>query len=221
MEGGEPTLAMDSLEHIRQCIAYNDCDVQNFYMVTNGKSINIEKVSEWAFYMLQHCSDNEISQIGVSFDQWHRNNLDYKQQQKQDRNFDNLKDKLEEEYEVFDMSGCGDFVNKHSDSSWDYRSLFKQGRAKDFGEKENRIEVFEEQEYDDTICFNETELYLTCSGYIIAGCNWSYHSMDNRKDIRIAHIDDINSKDDLIRAIRDYNKTREEIFHQNVELLTV
>ncbi len=56
----------------------------------------------------------------------------------------------------------------------------------------------------------ENELFLTCSGYIVAGCNWSYQSMDNNKEIQICHINDIYCSDDLIAAIKNYNKKREE-----------
>ena len=34
--GGEPTLAMDTLNYIKKNIGYGQCDVGNFYMVTIG-----------------------------------------------------------------------------------------------------------------------------------------------------------------------------------------
>ena len=66
--GGEPTLSMDSLQQIRHCIIYGNRDVSSFYMVTNGKAINLEAMAEWIYDMHNCCSDNEMSSIGFSFD---------------------------------------------------------------------------------------------------------------------------------------------------------
>ena len=206
ISGGEPTLAMDKLHYIRECIIYGDIDVQNFYMVTNGKSIPINDLAEWVYLMELACSDNEISSVGFSFDRFHVQTLNYAQMVKQENNYNRLKDKLEWEYGVT-QSGCGgDFITKHSDNSWGYDSLISEGRAKEMGVKSTSIDSFEEDNWNDNIQFTETELYLSCSGYIVAGCNWSYKSVDNKKDIRICHIDDINCREDLIEAIRVYNK---------------
>jgi len=206
--GGEPTLAMESLEYLRQRIIYGNCSVYNFYMVTNGKAINVEKVAEWTYQMYNACSDNEISGVAFSFDQFHTNTFNWAQLEKQKRNYHNLKEVVEYDYGLPSSGNSAEIVKKHTDGSWRY--LIKEGRAKDFGVRECRTEVFDEYEDNNNICFPDAVLYLSCSGYIIAGCDWSYHSMDNRKDIQIAHIDDINCQDDLIEAIRRYNKTREE-----------
>jgi MoaA/NifB/PqqE/SkfB family radical SAM enzyme len=210
--GGEPTLAMDSLEQIKHCAQYGNCDVGDFYMVTNGKAINVERLAEWANGMRFACHNNELSSIAFSFDQFHTQTFLWKQAEKQKRNFERLQRIMEEEYGLYD-EGCGHFIRKHSDSSWGYQSLISEGRAEDFGAKENYLPIFEEYDYcmDDDICFSETELYLSSNGIIVAGCNWSYHSIDNRKDIRICHIDDIYSTDDLIEAIRAYNKKMEKV----------
>jgi len=211
--GGEPTLNMEGLEQIRYCITYENSDIQNFYMVTNGKAINVDKLAEWSYNMLSCCSDNEISRIGFSFDSFHTNNLNYRQLEKQKRNFHNLQEKLQYEYGIYETPCGGDFVCKHSNDSLGYHNLLKQGRAKDFGSRESKKEVFEIEFYDeekDSIHCNENILYLTCSGYIIAGCDWSYNSMDNRKDLQICHIDNINCSDELVEAIKKYNNKTEK-----------
>jgi len=213
MSGGEPTLAMDSLEQVKHCVTYGNCNVNNFYMVTNGKSINVEGLAFWANGMRNACDDNEISAIAFSFDQWHKKTLDWKQEEKQNRNYYNLKEKMEYDYGVTD-NGCGDFVCKHSDEKWSNNTLISEGRAIDIGARKKDVEYFGIDDWDgtgDTICVNDTELYLTCSGYLVVGCDWSYHSMDNRKDIRVAHIDDINCTDDLIEAIKTHNKKEEYV----------
>ncbi len=208
--GGEPTLNMEALEQIRTCIIYGNADVNNFYMVTNGKSINIDSIAELAYKMTLCCSDNEMSQICFSFDSYHQYELNDKQIDKKQRNYYDLKEKMEYEYGIVDNGGEG-IVSKHSDKSWDHRDWIAEGRAKDFGAKDNDINIFEIDKYgEEHININETTLYLSCSGYIVAGCNWSYNTIDKNKDIRIAHIDEINSTDDLINAIKKYNKTAEK-----------
>jgi hypothetical protein len=209
ISGGEPTLAMETLEYIRQCIIYSNCGVGNFYMVTNGKSIHVDEVAEWAYLMLQACDDNEFSTIGFSFDQFHGNFLNSDQVDKRRRNFYNLQEKLENDYGVYDIPCGGSFITKHSDENWTYSSLISEGRAKDFGSRKINIYGFEEDSYldDDDIRISDNEVYLSSTGFIVAGCDWSFNSIDKRKDIRIAHIDDIHCTDDLIEAIRAYNKT--------------
>jgi organic radical activating enzyme len=206
--GGEPTLAMDTLEYIEQAIRYGYCDVSSFYIVTNGKSINVERLAKWAYDMRDVCYDNEMSSVNFSFDDFHLHTFNNKQLEKQRRNCYKLQEILDEEYGIYEEEN---FVSKHSNSDWGYSSLLKEGRAKDFGSRDNNVQFFEEYETETSIDFSETELYLTCSGYLIAGCNWSYHSMDSRKDIQIAHIDDIRCQDDLIEAIKTYNKKHQEV----------
>ena len=208
--GGEPTLAFDSLEQIRNCVIYGNCDVNSFYMVTNGKAINVEKLAQWAWKMTNCCSDNEMSGIGFSFDDFHTDTLQHRQEAKRYRNFHRLQELLDYDYGIFDAGAGVNFTRKHSTDNWRADSLIREGRAKDWGGRDNDKYYFLEDSYDDNIIFGETELYLSCSGYIVSGCNWSYHTIDNRKDIRICHIDDINCQDDLIEAIRVYNK--EQVF---------
>ena len=205
--GGEPTLAMDSLEQIKHRIQYESCDVGSFYMVTNGKSINVERLAEWTADMKFVCSDNDISSIGFSFDQFHTSTFNWKQLQKQKRNYVALQEILEEEYGI-DNSANHSFVYKHSDEKWTYDRLLQQGRAEDFGSIEPTKELFEIDNDDDDnyFCVNDGILYLSCNGYIVAGCNWSYNTIDNDESIRIAHIDDLHCTDDLIEAIKAYNK---------------
>ncbi len=206
ISGGEPTLVMNALDQIRHCTIYGNCNVNSFYMVTNGKSINVAKVAAWAAAMYSACRDNEISGIGFSFDQWHTEYFNWNQLKKQERNYHELKETLNEDYGIGERDCGGDFVQKHSTKSWNYNHLIKEGRAKNCGVRDNSVYFFEEEEWEDTLYFNGTDLYLSSNGNIVAGCDWSYHSTDTRKDIRIAHIDDINCTDDLIAAIREYNK---------------
>lgn len=208
--GGEPTLAMETLEYIRQRIAYGSCDVGNFYLVTNGKAINVDKLAELFYGIYNVCSDNEMSQIGFSFDQFHLETFNWAQKEKQERNFQRLKDKMLYEYGLEANLGDCDIVTKHSDNTWSYKGLFKEGRGREMGTRDAPVYSFEEDEYGDIIQFNETELYLSCTGHLIAGCNWSYHSADTRNDIQIAHIDEIHCQDDLIEAIRAYNRNKQD-----------
>ncbi len=220
--GGEPTLAIDSLKQISHCINYGRADVGSFYMVTNGKAIHVDDVAKWIHDMHFACSDNETSGVAFSFDDYHTQTFNYKQLKKQERNFNNLRDKINYEYGI--NSECySDFIIRHSSSS-SYpggRGLLTQGRAKYFGTKDNSIEIFEEDETDDDICFRDTELYLSANGNIVVACDWSYDSIDNNKDIRIGHIDDITCRMDLIEAIKAYNMRRKAIEIDEKELAGV
>ncbi len=211
--GGEPTLAMDSLEQIKHCAMYGSCDVNSFYMVTNGKAINVEALAQWAYGMKFACTDNEISRIGFSFDCFHTNTFNCKQVEKRRRNYYKLKDVLLCEYGIDEADCGGSFITRHSNQDWGYHSLITQGRAKDFGARDNRVKFFEEDTYtyenEEYIRFIDTSLYLSSNGYLIAGCDWSYHNIDHNEQIRIAHIDDITCRDDLINAILLYNKKQE------------
>lgn len=209
--GGEPTLAQDALNQIQHCITYGNCDVGNFYMVTNGKAINAETVAAWAYDMDRVCSDNDISGIAFSFDNFHTRTFNCQQEDKQTRNYRKLQEIMEYEYGLDE-----DFVRKHTDKSFDYNRLVSEGRAEDFGSRGVNKDFFVEDDYDDNdddnddVNFSEGVLYLSSNGNIIAGCDWSYHNIDNRKDIFIAHIDDIHCTDDLIEAIRAYSKRTED-----------
>ncbi len=209
--GGEPTLAMDTLEYIRQCVIYGNCDIGNFFMVTNGKSINVAELADYFARMHMICDDNEISGVPFSFDPYHTETFTWAQKEKRDRNYEKLKETLEYEYGLGENSSGKDYVWKHSNEEMSTRNLKSEGRAKEFGYSDTPVYTFEEDEYGDTVSFNETELYLSSTGQIVAGCNWSYHNIDHKKEIQIAHIDDLNCTDDLIAAIREYNKKNEEV----------
>lgn len=212
--GGEPTLAMEILEHISNCAKYGSCDVGSFFMVTNGKSINVDNVAEWVYGMRAACSDNEVSMIGFSFDQWHKDTFTNQQLSKQRRNFYNLREKLEWDYGINEADCGGDFVVEHSNDKWGYESILQEGRGKDWGMKSTTMEDFDFEDYDgtiDTLSITEGALYLTCSGWIIAGCDWSYQTMDNDKRVQIAHIDNITCRDDLIEAIKAYQEKIEKV----------
>ncbi len=208
--GGEPTLAMDTLEYIRKCLIHGNCDIENFFMVTNGKSINVEELADYFYRMHMICGDNEVSAIGFSFDSFHTETFNWAQKEKRDRNYNKLKEILEWEYGLGQDSSGTTIVYKHSDEEMTTRNLKNEGRAKEFGALDTPVYSFEESEYGDTISFSGTELYLACNGNIVSGCDWSYHSIDHRKEIQIAHIDDIYCTDDLILAIKKYNKRIEK-----------
>ena len=216
--GGEPTLAMDALNDIRHCSIYENCSINDFFMVTNGKSINLEKLAEWAYLMHETCHNNELSSVAFSFDNFHSNTLEWKQLQKRNGNYRRLSEIMEMEYGITGNGCGGSFIHKHSTEKMDYNNLLSQGRAKDFGTRENSIETFEIDKYDDCVCVGEGLLYLSANGYIVAGCNWSYRSVDNRKDIRIAHIDDLNSKQDLIDTLKAYNEKHGVVSEELSEL---
>ena len=204
ISGGEPTLAMDALTQIKHCAIYGKADIGNFYMVTNGKAINVSELAEWINYMKYACQDNGLSAVAFSFDMFHTQTFNGKQLAKHQRNYHKLQHVLANEWGIFDEGG-GDFIFKHSDKNLGYHNLLQEGRAKDFGTQKTSVKQLTESTYSDETIDFAGNLYLSANGMIVVGCDWSYDSIDNRQDIRVAHIDDITCQTDLIDALRAYN----------------
>lgn len=151
--GGEPTLNVDAIDYIVESAQRHNVDIGNFYIVTNGESI--PDAFLMALIKLHcYCSDNEISGVKVSGDDFHDEATE--------------KDKL----------SAFSFVEFEKDKSSQY--LVNEGYAYDngLGSTERNIEEFYVD--DDTV---DGTVYLNCKGNIIAGCDWSYDSQDEQDKI--------------------------------------
>ena len=213
LSGGEPTLEMDTLNYIAEYIQHRDVNVENFFIVTNGKNIKTDILAEWIKKMYILCGDNELSGVGFSFDRFHA--LTELQMKKRQNSFYRLSENVE-------YSIGKNIVTKHTGEKFSYHNLLSEGRAKDNGGcRENYISEIETEFYGDIFQISEGTIYLSATGYIINGCDYSFDRIDNDKSIRICHIDEIVTYDDLIFAIKKYNKrfkqgkmslTEEELF---------
>ena len=185
--GGEPTLNLDMIWYFMECCRMLDIEVGNFYIVTNGKSYHkeLEDVCD-ALYNL--CTDNEISGLTVSDDEFHR-------EWQPNRNlFEKTRDRYlygEDVYysEIAKYGGFEEiakpyarFTDKtHKDSQ--FYGIIDMGRASENGIWDRELKVYYpevENNYNDEISVNG-EVYITYNGDYIASCDSSYERMNEFK----------------------------------------
>ena len=186
--GGEPTLNLDMIWYFIECCRMLDIEVGNFYIVTNGKSYHkeLEDVCD-ALYNL--CTDNEISGLTVSDDEFHR-----EWQPNRDL-FEKTRDRYlygEDVYysEIEEYGECEEiakpyarFTDKtHEDGQ--FYGLINMGRASENGIWDRELNVYypkvEKNVYNGDISVNG-EVYITYNGDYIATCDSSYERMNEFK----------------------------------------
>jgi hypothetical protein len=165
--GGEPSLpsGIKVMEETLGICRWKNIEVGNFYVATNGKQYR-RAFCDILYSWYQFCSENEISSVDVSNDQFHDDNM-------------NFFYRLEEYFEY--ECGMEDFIHKRNtigkiDEGF---SLINQGRADGRGMKEIKPEKFKLEEYDyERTRISEGAVYLNCKGNIIRGCDVSYKNQD-------------------------------------------
>lgn len=68
--GGEPTLAIDVIHNLYQELLWRDVDIQNVFLVTNGKRVNRDLLF-WFSQLYSLCSDKDASGFAISNDRYH------------------------------------------------------------------------------------------------------------------------------------------------------
>lgn len=200
--GGEPSLVPEVLKMIRGAVSLRQINVENFYIATNG--ITNDKydhfmIEIFKWWML--CSDNEISSVDISRDQWH-------------------KEVPPVEHHPL---GAFRFTGERSIDSRPPFALINEGRTKrmtnlpikSFGEmtfsrincrrnirsgslirsswKDNGIEH---------IHFDDESVYINVHGDVILGCDFSYKSQDKLK------IGNVHS-DNLVELLESHSELEE------------
>jgi len=170
--GGEPQLVPGIIEKIRYSAMIHDIEINNFYCVTNGL-VNSKKFVEVMQSWWNFCTDNDISMVEISTDTFHQH-----------------QGYLDDDLRLFNL----DFVNKKSKMDRSNKWIINEGRAAEYGIgfRANTADSFYKEEYKDTLQIMDGTLYLNCYGQLINGCDWSYESQRNRKDIQIGNILDPN-----------------------------
>ena len=180
--GGEPTLpsGMKTIYDFMDICNQERVDVGSFYMVTNAK-VWRDDLPPLIERLYNFCSDNEISCIDISCDQYHdriqsrrisfKNELEYI---------------MEYEYGITEIVSCRpEHIN--------YESIIAEGRGVQYGSgkyfeaPEIRIEQWED---DGEYKITESDIYLNCDGNVINGCDWSYESQNDPDNIICAASDD-------------------------------
>lgn len=183
--GGEPSLVPEKIEKIIEAAKRNGTDIENFYIVTNGKQVTD------AFLMAVmrlhcYCSDNEYSGLQYSNDYYHDPIIT-----------DNVK-----RLEVFKFASP-----RNTEDSAPEMGTYEiiEGRAKEngIGVREetgigSRWFDLEDYIYDGDDSIREMHIYLNCKGNIICGCDWSYESQD-RKANKVCHVSKLS-----IEAVKSY-----------------
>ena len=178
--GGEPALVPSIISSILSSAKRLNIDIENFYIATNG-TINSKEFTmvclEWYLY----CSDNEISCVKVSNDEYHTQSMGYDYEiEFNDMYLSALKFVVYEEYK-------------------EGTPFLRQGRWKyTHNGRDNKEYPFEIEE--DTL---DGELYLNVFGQLINGCDWSYKE---QPDHFICDASKITCVDDLIVAVKERNE---------------
>ena len=172
--GGEPSLPSGcaGIERTLDVLNTYDVEVGSFYIATNGKRIG-ERFIQLIRRLYWRCSDNEVSRVDLSNDDWHHDTPHY------------MPDKLE----PLNWELREDLIGHRTPNDRVRRwtpALLRQGRAKDWGEKDysgDEIMWRENDWDDDELEISEGAIYLNCKGNVITGCDFSYKSQDDPANI--------------------------------------
>jgi organic radical activating enzyme len=171
--GGEPALAVDLINYTREACQHYNIEVQNFWMATNGTIISDKffgVIADWISY----CSDNEISGLRVSIDQYHDEiNNCYA--------FEEF-----EEYGIAEETGVKIYVEFQGAPEEQY--LIGEGRASDNYYTTRTIEHGIHLRDDGEI---EGSLYINAKGFVLTTCDISYKTSDMKNsEFVICHCTD-------------------------------
>lgn len=185
--GGEPTLpsGMRVMEDFMEICNRWQVEVGSFYFVTNAKVWRPELPGLIAA-LYEFCEDNEATSIEISTDQFH------------DR-IQNTRNRFrfQLEDELWDYGINHDIVDMRDEIH--YEQLLNEGRAEALNVDNDFVPTELCIESDDgNIRITDGDVYLNCDGNVINGCDWSYESQKNQKNIICSVYD---SFDEAIRKI--------------------
>jgi hypothetical protein len=171
--GGEPTLpsGMKVIRKFMEGCNRFSIDVGNFYMVTNAKMWRPE-LPELIQTLYNFCSDNEISAIDISTDQYH----DHIQHTRLA-----FKNRLEDELSY--LIGC-DYHIVGLRRDLPYESIMEEGRGAQYGSGRHEVApIIQIETWSGVPTVTEGDIYLNCEGNVISGCDWSYESQRDPENI--------------------------------------
>ena len=204
LTGGEPSIAVKSINDIIDCAIKNNVTISNFYIATNGKRITRPFV-DVIERLYNFCDENEISRVDISNDKFHEIATETKA----------FQDLLELEFAGYKWEKS-DFNEKsfNRDNQWAYpyygnaeNGVINSGLAKENGlgtkniEKEEIVVSINDDNTDAHI--TEGILYLNCKGKILAGCDISFEQQDKKNSPFL--ICDVN--DFSIEKVEQYMKS--------------
>jgi hypothetical protein len=189
--GGEPALAVDLINYTREACQHYNINVRNFWMATNGTITTnkfFDAISQW----LNYCSDNEISGLRVSIDEYH----------------DEIYNRYEfEEFAEYTLPNeTGIEISLELSGAPDEEYLIGDGRALDNYYTTRKVEHNIHLQDDDNI---EGSIYINAKGFVLSTCDISYETSDKKgSEFVICHCTD-NIQEKLVEF---FNKHPELIY---------
>jgi hypothetical protein len=166
--GGEPALAPDLIDYIREACYHYGVEFGDFWMATNG-TITTPKFFNALERIFARCTNNEISALRVSVDGYHNEINIYP--------FREFKERLEYEGVKIELEEAG--------APRDEKYLIGEGRAKDNYYTTRCVRHELNLQGDNRL---EGTLYINANGYILSTCDISYERMDNDNEYVIGHV---------------------------------
>jgi len=153
--GGEPALAIDLIDYVRQECQHYKIDVMSFWMATNG-TIASKKLFTSIENWINYCTDNETSGLRVSIDNYH--------------------DKIYNQYEFEEfIEYSGIQLNLELSGAPSEEYLIGEGRAYYNYATTRTVDHAIHLQDDGRI---EGGLYVNAKGYILSTCDISYETSD-------------------------------------------
>lgn len=166
LSGGEPSIAPHVIQEVAKEITMTGVDVQNFYIVTNGKVVSDDFLSSIEV-MRKVCSRNDKSHIEVS-------------------NHIYNKSLTQENVQRLKKLSIPVTVKYQSEAFFPY-TILNEGFAKEngIGYRDIPLPSYRKKyiDFDRKSLSRRIMIYLNTRGNVIYGCNWSYDSQDNPQNI--------------------------------------
>jgi organic radical activating enzyme len=187
--GGEPALAVDLMDYTYDACLHYNVEVQNFWMATNG-SITSKKFFDIIERWINYCSDNEISGLRVSFDQYHEEVYS--------------RYEFEEFVEYRGLQLALEFQGAPNDTS----RLIGDGRALDNYYTTRMVEHGIHLQADGRI---EGSLYINAKGFVLSTCDISYNTSDEKDSEFVI----CRCTDDIQEKLADFFNAHPELIYKD------
>jgi|SRR6056297_1460022 len=166
LSGGEPTIAPKIIQEVAEEIIRTGIEIQNFFIVTNGKKISDEFLTS-VETIKKACSQNDKSHVEVSNHIYNKSLTDTNVQR-----LNTLSIPVKVKYE--------------SDDFFPY-TILNEGFAKEngIGYRDFPLPSYRKKyiDFDRELLSRRIMLYLNTHGKVLYGCNWSYESQKDPQHI--------------------------------------
>lgn len=190
ISGGEPSIAVDSINKIIDSAIENNVEIGSFYIATNGKKITYPFVKA-VERLHSFCSDNDISGVDISNDIYH-DEIEDTDAFNYLLTFPYVKYKWNENIYPFNRK-----FDRNGKYIYSEGSIINSGLALEngIGHRNAPLDFIEIEETEEEFIISEGNIYLNCMGNIISGCDYSYEDQDSFEfENLICKVDDLSIK---------------------------